>query len=246
MSVQQVPLAQRTALESKFFADNIPVDRSKVSPEDQQGFDSVNDATIITLTGALGDAEITLNYEDNVLFFHVGGSRWQTISALISFRRDSEEDDPYLTIERVAFSDTAPPGLAATMLWRMARACAALGIPRIELYAVGGRGCDDEAPGGGRLSGYYAWPRLGFDGSVESSGHVEKADDLALYKQFPFFPAGLADRAVTTLHNLFETPGGKEFWLVAGRERRLTFTVAPSSRSVLRLGSYLTEKRFFL
>lgn len=120
-----------------------------------------------------------------------------------------------------------------------------LGIPRIDLYAVGGRDCADEAPGGGRIGGYYAWPRLGFDGAVLSSGHVEQADDLSLHNKLPFFPEGLAGGSLKTLHHLLEKPGGKEFWLIGGGERPLTFTVAPSSPSVLRLNKYLTDKELF-
>ncbi|CAG9243159.1 hypothetical protein BDI4_1240008 [Burkholderia diffusa] len=47
------------------------------------------------------------------------------------------------------------------------------------------------------------------------------------------------------LRDLFEMPGGKEFWLIGGGERSLTFTVAPISRSVLTLSRYLADKGFF-
>ncbi|KWO61107.1 hypothetical protein [Burkholderia territorii] len=245
MNSPTVNLGRRTVLEDYFFADYVPVDRSQVAPEDQQGFDSVNDATIIALSGALEDAAVTLEYDGTALIFHVTDSRWQTVPARVSYIRDSEEEAPYLYLDVVAFDATAPDGLAAAMLWRMARACMSLGIPRIELYAVGGRDCDDEAPGGGRLGGFYAWPRLGFDGRVLSSAHVDRMDDLSLHKKFPFFPAGLARGDLKTLHDLFEVPGGKEFWLIGGGARPLTFTVAPMSRSVLRLNQYLTDKGFF-
>ncbi|WP_175743589.1 hypothetical protein [Burkholderia ambifaria] len=53
MNASSVNLARRTVLEGYLFADNVPVDRSNVDPEDQQGFDNVNDATIVALTAAL-------------------------------------------------------------------------------------------------------------------------------------------------------------------------------------------------
>ncbi|KWF83443.1 hypothetical protein WL94_23730 [Burkholderia cepacia] len=245
MNAPTINFARRTALEDYFFSDHVRVDRSHVDPVDLQGFDSVNDATVVALTGALQDATVVLDYDGEALSFDITGSIWQTMPARVSYVRDSEDEAPYLNIDVVAFAKSAPEGLAATMLWRMVRACMSLGIPRIELFAIGGRDCADKAPGGGRIGGYYAWPRLGFDGAVLSAEHVEKADDLSLHKKLPFFPDGLARGTLRSLHDLFETPGGKEFWLIGGGERPLTFTVAPMSRSVLRLNRYLTEKGLF-
>ncbi|WP_233875559.1 hypothetical protein [Paraburkholderia adhaesiva] len=232
-----VDLNTPLAIESSWFQDAVPVDRDNVDPDDLQGFEAIGDETITQLCGAPADANIELGFDGQTLIFEVIGSSYLVSTNTVSFHAD-QNGEPYLYVDFVHLREDAPPGLAAVMLWRMVRACATLKIPHIRLQAVGGRN-RPSFPDGSRLLGYYAWPRYGFDGPVQSES------DTALFQYFPHFPAGLADGSLKSLLDLFAQPGGRQFWLVGGKQRDLVFEVAPTSRSVQTLHSYLREKEFF-
>lgn len=237
MSLAAIDLSELLNVESKWFSPALPVNRANVDPGDMQGFDSIGDETIIELCGAPAGAGVELWCDGQALFFEVAGSNYLAATNTVSFHIDLT-GEPYLYVDIIHLVESAPAGLGAAMLWRMVRACATLGIPRILLSAVGGRDCG-ALPGGARVLGYYVWPRYGFDGQVQS------AQDATFFEQFPNFPAGLADGTVQSLLDLLALPGGREFWLVGGRVRDVTFEVASTSRSVLTLHRYLTDKGFF-
>ncbi|WP_155741422.1 hypothetical protein [Burkholderia territorii] len=232
-----VDLNTRLTLESRWFDDALWVDRRDVDPDDCHGFENVGAETITQLCGAPAGCTIRLSSDGQALFFEATGSNYLAQPAKVSMRLDSN-GRPYLHIDLVYLVAAAPDGLGAAMLWRIVRACHALNIPRVSLQAVGGRKMASLADGQ-RLLGHYVWPRFGFDGRVHAP------DDAAFFSQFPYFPAGVADGAVASLLDLFERRGGRQFWLVAGETRWLWFEVAPTSRSVLTLYKYLTDKEFF-
>jgi hypothetical protein len=216
-----VDLNERLTLESRWFTDEVWVDRSEVDADDCHGFENVGAETITQLCGAPVGSEIRLSSDGQALFFEVSGSSYLVQPAKVSVRRDMYER-PYLHIDLVYLAAAAPDGLAAAMLWRMVRACHALNIPRITLQAVGGRKMASLADGQ-RVLGHYVWPRYGF------AGRVQAASDVEFFRQFPYFPSGVADGAVDSLLELFEQPGGRQFWLVAGETRSLSFEVEPNS-----------------
>lgn len=237
MTPEAVDLNALLIVEREWFSQALPVDRTDVDPGDMQGFDVIADETIIELCGAPVGAGVMLRFDGQALFFDVVGSNYLRGMNTVSLHVD-HVGEPYLYVDFIDFVETAPAGLGAAMLWRVVRACAALQIPRILLSAVGGRGYGP-LPDGTRVMGYYAWPRYGFDGEVQS------AEDARFFQQFPHFPEGLADGTARSLLDLFASPGGREFWLVGGRTRDLTFEVASTSRSVITLHRYLTNKGFF-
>ncbi|KVO30523.1 hypothetical protein WJ74_22590 [Burkholderia ubonensis] len=61
--------------------------------------------------------------------------------------------------------------------------------------------------------------------------------DREIADRFPYFPEGVASGAIATLADLLEAAGGREYWLIAGDTRHLTFEVAPTSPSVIALHS---------
>jgi hypothetical protein len=53
-------------------------------------------------------------------------------------------------------------------------------------------------------------------------------------------PANL--RGARDLHDLFELPGGKDWWKLEGTGREMVFTLDEQSRSMRRLIAYLEER----
>ncbi|WP_175720166.1 hypothetical protein [Burkholderia anthina] len=231
-----VDLNERLAVESQWFVDAVPIDRSNVAPANFLGFDTVQDEGITHLCGAPADANISLSSNGQALKIQASRSKYFVQPTEVEIRRDPQ-NAPYLHIGLVYLEADAPPGFAAAMLWRIARGCHTLGISRITLEAVGGR-TTGAAGDGQRITGYYAWPRYGFEGLVQDPA------DTALFRQFRHFPAGVSDGSVTSLLDLFSRRGGRQFWLIAGTRRALAFEVAPTSRSVITLYKYLNEKGF--
>jgi len=232
-----VDLNERITVESRWFADEVLVDRSQIDPDDCLGFHDDRDVAITHLCGAPSDAGIQMSFDGQALTFEAYGSKYFEAPAKVKIKRDPQ-DRPYLHVDFVHLKPDAPVGFAAAMLWRMVRACHTLNIPRITLLAVGGR-TTQSFRNGERVLGYYAWPRFGFDGRVQADS------DAALFRQFQHFPVGVADGSVASLLDLYDQPAGRPFWLIAGTTRSLAFEVAPASRSVLTLYNYLTEKGFF-
>lgn len=238
MSTVTIDLSQTLNVEAAWF-DSVPaiVDRSAVPPAQQQGFSQIDDETIAHLCGAPSGASVSMNLTRYGLTFEVRDPTYLESFNTVSVRRNA--NSIYLYLDFIHLRSNAPRGMGGAMLWRMARACAALGLREIQCLATGGIRFA-ALPSGDRIMGYYAWPRYGFDGPVS----VCDADD-ELAANFPFFPEGLASGALTQLLDLFDANGGRQFWLVAGDERDLSFEVAPSSRSVITLHRYLTEMEFF-
>ncbi|MDA0574124.1 hypothetical protein [Burkholderia gladioli] len=238
MSTVSIDLTQILTVEPAWF-DSAPVtvDRSAVPPAQQQGFAQIDDETIAHLCGAPAGASITMTLSQKRLNFEIRAPAYLETFNEVSVRRTPTSR--YLYLDFIHLKGNAPRGMGAAMLWRMARACVALGLDEIQCLASGGIRFNSLS-NGERIMGYYAWPRYGFDGAVSV---CQADDDLAA--NFPFFPDGLASGSLSRLLDLFDTNGGRQYWLIAGDERNVTFSVAPSSRSVITLHKYLDEMEFF-
>ncbi|MBR8284399.1 hypothetical protein [Burkholderia vietnamiensis] len=239
MNAESVDLTQRLTVEAGWF--DLPpatIDRSAVDPADQQGFDSIGDATIAQLCGAPAGSTVTMGFDGQALSFDVEAPNYIENVNTVSFRRD-QHGQPYLYLDFVWLTKDAPLGFGGALLWRVVRACAALQIRTIRCEAVGGRN-SELLQNGDRIMGYYAWPRYGFDGPIMTT-----QADQNIANSFPYFPEGVASGAIGTLAELMDAAGGREYWLIAGDKRFVTFEVAPTSRSVITLHRYLTKKEFF-
>ena len=124
----------------------------------------------------------------------------------------------------------APKGFGTRILAAQVRAAQALGVVTIETVAGG-------TPAGakqGRMNGYYTWARLGYSGRLtpELTAAAREAD-IALPKR-------------ATIHDLFATDEGREWWRKHGDEMYMEFDPAPGSRSMSRLNDNLDEKEIVL
>ena len=139
-------------------------------------------------------------------------------------------------IKDVFFTSGAPEGLAAAAFARIVRLCLDKGIPKISLFAAGGRLWPSTVNENGqpaRWGGYYFWARCGFNMPLEP-------EDIIFKKEFlhPFYLSACNDvRAV------IQDKSGIEWWKVCGNGSFMDFDCSSATTaSVLALEQYLHEK----
>lgn len=115
----------------------------------------------------------------------------------------------------------APPGIAAEMLWQQVVHAEELGIAEIRTDAAG----DANSP---YFNGYYTWPRLGYNATLET-------------KERRALPAGL--KGARTVRDLMATPDGRAWWKARGNGREMVFDLRPGAVSKEILAQYLIQKR---
>ncbi|AXK61465.1 MULTISPECIES: hypothetical protein [Burkholderia] len=240
MSARYVNLRHVLPYETTYFDDRLAIDRNDLDISALLGVDGdVSDELLVSLCGAPAGSAIQAYIDStNRLTFSVTHPALIRSENRVSVFRRS--DASALELRTIDLVDHAIAGLGAAMLWRIVRACDTLGIARISALAAGGRKAAPK-PGGRRLFGYYAWPRLGFDAPIPD----RHGDEAALFQYFPSYPAGLADGSIRSLHALYATRFGRDFWRVAGSHRWMTFDVTPHGKSVQTLQKYLIEKGIY-
>ncbi|VWB37232.1 hypothetical protein BLA15816_06636 [Burkholderia lata] len=240
MPAPPIDLGHVLPYETTYFDDRLGVARNDLDISALLGVSgNVPDELLVALCGAPAESDIQayLDSADRLTFAvtHPTLIRSENRVSVLKTR-----DTRVLELGSIDLVDDAVAGLGAAMLWRIVRACDRLRIARISTFAIGGRKAAPE-PGGPRLSGYYAWPRFGFDAPIPN----RQGDEAALFQYFPGYPVGLADRSLRSLRALYATRFGRDFWRVAGSHRWMTFEVAPHGHSVLTLQQYLIEKGIY-
>ncbi len=116
------------------------------------------------------------------------------------------------------------------------------GVSRIDTHAAGNFKTLNEPDLKKRYSGYYVWPKFGYDSSIsvkffDDPAHASLAKDLVR-------KAGgkLTIDAKFRLSDLMATPEGQEFWMKHGRSSSLTFDLSPGSTSRRVLSLYRKGK----
>lgn len=118
--------------------------------------------------------------------------------------------------------------LAARSITVQARAAKDLKFSRLSAYAEGDVTTATATNPNERWSGYYVWPRLGFNAAIPED---------VLGK----LPQGLWH--ATTLAHLMETPAGQNFWYEHGHGISVDFDLTADSISWQTLMCYTTEKQ---
>jgi len=117
--------------------------------------------------------------------------------------------------------------LAVRSIATQARAAQALGIQRLSTHAVGSYQLANRPNKDERWSGYWIWPRIGFDGEIPSNVRS---------KLSTFF------QRCQTVSDLIWTEEGAAEWRLHGEDVALRFDTAEGSRSWKILERY-TSKR---
>lgn len=119
-------------------------------------------------------------------------------------------------------------GLGTEIFANQVESAAAMGIKYIDCHA---------ADGG--MNGYYTWPQLGYDCSLDKfrddtpTMWQSKVDDLI--EQFP---------TAQTVQDIFDSEGGPEAWKAAKLDiYEAKFDLAPGSRSRKKLAAYVQRKK---
>jgi len=130
-------------------------------------------------------------------------------------RRISVKDGDLVMENRELYVKETGRGIGTKILHDQVEALSDAGFDRIETLAAGQKG--------GEENGYYTWPSLGYDGQV-FGGFLKKAEeDLGLEK------GELASNP--SILNLFDTPGGREWWKENGVGMAMSFDLKDGSRS---------------
>ena len=106
--------------------------------------------------------------------------------------------------------------MAARSIGLQARAAHLLGFDRIAAYAVGNHVTAMRSLKEEQWSGYWVWPRLGFDGAIP------EATKLQLSPKF---------QSYNLLSQLMETEEGQGEWLLHGDDVAVRFDPRPDSAS---------------
>lgn len=117
-------------------------------------------------------------------------------------------------------------GLGTTIFSAQVAQAAEQGFDYIQCHAAG--------EPGGRMNGYYSWPRMGYDESVES---IRKHNHSLAGKIEEAFPDA------ESVLDIFESPGGEEWWKANGSDLYdARFDLSEGSRSREVLAAYLAER----
>ena len=108
----------------------------------------------------------------------------------------------------------------------------AMGVDRIETNAYRLRGVIDPATGKERWSGYYVWPRYGYDGPIPAS--------LKASPEWSTVPSPL--RGAKKVSELMVTEEGRDWWKEHGEAIDVKFNLKRGSESMRTLDDYLQEK----
>ena len=108
----------------------------------------------------------------------------------------------------------------------------ALGVKHIEATAHCDR-LDRDEQGRERWSGYYAWPRMGFDGPIPGTS-LGRLRDSGL-------PAKIAN--AKNISEVMEHKAGRDWWRKNGDSIDVKFDLEHGSPYLRRLNSYLKETR---
>ena len=116
-------------------------------------------------------------------------------------------------------------GLGTTLFASQVENASALGVDYIKCEAT-------HNPRSKKIGGYYTWPRLGYDGSLDT-------DMLE-----PFSKESLPDnlKEAKRVSDLMKTPEGRGWWKDNGRTMLLKFDVAEGSQSRKVLNEYVAAK----
>lgn len=117
-------------------------------------------------------------------------------------------------------------GLGTTIFSSQVQQAAAQGFEYIRCHAAGDPG--------DRMNGYYSWPRMGYDESVESIREHNASLASKIEEAYP-----QADSVL----DIFEEPGGEAWWKANGSDLYdARFDLAEGSRSQEVLAAYLVER----
>lgn len=192
--------------------------------------------TIASIVGSPDDGQVEIDTR-------YGGGASDSQQVIINIETDSFNAKRYLGkdsngkvfIENSDFrvkSQDQGKGIGAEVFGRQVEYSQEHGVSYIKCHAA--RWDDD---GESSFNGYYTWPRMGYDQSLESiarqDDHSRQVSDKAL-QNFP---------DAKTVLDIMESPGGREWWKENGTQmEHAVFDLSQGSRSLAVHQKYLEER----
>ncbi len=194
-------------------------------------------AHFVQLTGAHPGSYIEAEMQGNQMHIHVSHPQYK-LHRIIERERDTGNlilhNESFFT----QYRKQKGKGWGARVFARQVDGAQEMGIKKIHTYAIRG---DDNVP----ANGYYTWARLGYNTTLKSS---MKRDLLAEPEDSPLHALGRHAKIdnyefrSVTMHEVFDTPGGAEWWKERGGSIDMQFDPTPGSPSHTRLHKYLAVK----
>lgn len=126
-------------------------------------------------------------------------------------------------------------GIGSDMFGRQIEQATKFGAQYIECHAAGdGRGLRD---GTTEFNGYYSWPRMGYDQSIDEleDGYDGSATAAKIRRDWP---------EAESILDIMATSAGRDWWLVNGSDLiNATFDLSPKSRSLAVYNAYSAERQ---
>lgn len=191
----------------------------------------VTDEQLQRLAGCPSDGTTTVTGDADAVYLESRHTeyilnRWRNAN-YVEIRR--QDDEYYLYLDYIWFSDKCPKGFGAVALLNMAYTAVELGFSRIELLAAGGTGVKGAA-WSEQYWGYEVWPRLGFDTELQPPM-------LALTAREPHLK-GMTHVSQIVRENL-------DWWKKNGDGWTMTFDLTPGSASWDTLYMFCKERGLF-
>ncbi len=191
------------------------------------------------LLGAMCNAQdgATLNvlaneYMDGKVDIYVKGNGY---NAARSFKK-GRDGRLIVTNENFRIADTLSDGSPNPLKGKgfeiftnQIRALKKAGASKMKTWAAGNKATSQQKDG---FNGYYTWPRGGYSAFIGHDVVNQLPDDLR---------EGMGDS--DEIRDLFDLPGGKEWWLENGKGLACTFDLTDGSRNMKSLEAYRNERK---
>lgn len=185
-----------------------------------------DEEALARLSGAFSDSIVQATIEGLAIVMEVHHPAVRKMRRELSF--DIQEDCWFIYNSKFRINpDYWGQQLAVRSVATQARAAQSLGIRRISTYALGNFQMANRPSKDERWSGYWVWPRIGFNGEIPP--------EVRRKLSAPF-------SGCKTLSDLMQTDEGEAEWLLHGDDVAVRFDTAQGSTSWKILERY-TSKR---
>jgi hypothetical protein len=188
------------------------------------------------LARQLRRVEVTVDWDEDTTSFYVNGSGddglyfERTIQYSNPPGKRSQSRPDRITNFKIETDKDAPEGIGTRMLMGQVLAAEREGFQTIETEAQGSPGSE--------WSGYYVWPRLGYDGDIEKETLAMMSP--ALRREIE--KIARKDGGKPRFSHLMMLPKGRSWWKENGHSVDLSFDARAGSRSREVLEGYVRER----
>lgn len=184
-----------------------------------------NDEISNLFAGGLSDSIITVGAYETHAWVEIKNPMFEKP---IQIFLDKEDDGSlFITFHRFDKIQNTVPSLGTKMMQHIVTTARNMNINKIVCGAARAMYKNGKLV---EVNGYYSWPRMGFDASIETVEQVLNDYDVELPKRFS---------TCKTLNEIMRTKDGRDFWKKNGQDIDLTFSLEDNSPNIKFLNNYL-------